>query len=133
MTNFNLFEFSDSGWVDYVDDKRRTSDNVFTLRSRAIFWSSKKQTTVALSSSEVEYVTTASSTCQALWLRRLSKDLYQPQKRVTNILCDNRTTIAIIKDPTFHRRIMHIDIQHHFIHDFVAKALLELKCCNTHE
>ena len=132
MTNFNLFGFSDSDWIGSVND-RSTSGNVFTLGSGAISWSSKKQAIMALSSSEAENMAAASSACQALWLRRLLEDLCQPQKRGTNIMCDNQAAIAMTKNPIFHGRTKHIDIRHHFIRDLVAKGLMELKYCNTHE
>ncbi|WMV08335.1 hypothetical protein MTR67_001720, partial [Solanum verrucosum] len=88
-TNFNLNAFSDIDWAGNVNDKKSISGNLFTLGSAAITWGSKKQSTTSLSSSDVEYVAAASSTCQVLWLRKLLADLHQEQKRETKILCDN--------------------------------------------
>ncbi|XP_049350171.1 uncharacterized mitochondrial protein AtMg00810-like [Solanum verrucosum] len=58
-----------------VDDRKSTSGNVFSLGSGAITWSSKKQVTTTLSSSEAEYIATTTSACQCIWLRRILVDL----------------------------------------------------------
>ena len=115
--NFNLTicGFSDSDYAGSLDDKKSVSRNFFTLGSAAITWSSKKQSTAALSSSEAEYVAAASSTFQALWLRKLLTDLHQAQNGTTKIFCDNLSVIAMTKNPVFHGRSKHIDIRHHFI------------------
>jgi len=76
-SNFKLFGFTDSDWTSSIDDRRSVSVNVFTLGLGAITWSSKKQATPALSTSEAEYVAATSAACQAIWLRRVLTDLQQ--------------------------------------------------------
>ncbi|XP_075105094.1 secreted RxLR effector protein 161-like [Nicotiana tabacum] len=126
-SSFNLYDFSDSDWAGSLDDRKSVSGNFFTFGSAVITWSSKKQATSALPSSEAEYVTSMSSTCQALWLRKILADLYQEQKEATKIFCDNLSAIVMTKNPIFHRRSKHIDIRHHFIRELVTKGLIELK------
>lgn len=58
-----------------TDDRKSTSGYVFQLGTKAISWSSKKQATVALSSTEAEYVAATSAACEAVWLRRILDDL----------------------------------------------------------
>ncbi|KAF2303067.1 hypothetical protein GH714_013211 [Hevea brasiliensis] len=128
-----LCGFMDSDWAGSLDDRRSISANVFTLGSGVITWSSKKQATVALSTSEVEYITTTSAACQTIWLRRLLADLQQEQKGATEIFCDNKTTISMTKNPTFHSRTKHIELRHHFICDLIAKEEIILKYCSTNE
>ncbi|KAG8482655.1 hypothetical protein CXB51_024461 [Gossypium anomalum] len=82
--------------------------------------SSKKQETIALSSSEVEYATATAVARQALWLRKLLCDFSLEQKEATEIFCDNRSTIAMTKNPTFHGTTKYIDVHHHFIRKLVA-------------
>lgn len=103
---FKLFGFTDSDWAGSLDDRRSTSGNIFTLGSGAITWSSKKQATAALSYSGAKYVAAASSTCQALWLRRLLADFSQEQEGATDIFCDNKAAIAMTKNPVYHGRSM---------------------------
>lgn len=82
-----------------MDDRRSISAREFSLGSRAITWSSKKQVTTALYSSEAEYVAVVSAAYQAIWLRRI--DLQQVQEGTTDIFCDNKSTIAMAKNPSF--------------------------------
>ncbi|CAL5345664.1 unnamed protein product [Camellia sinensis] len=131
--NFKLSGFTDSDWESSLDDRWSISANVFTLGSGVITWSSKKQATVALSSSEAEYVAATSAACQAIWLRRMLAELQQRQEGATEIFCDNKATIFMTKNPAFHSRTKHIDMRLHFIRDLVAKEEVTLKYCTTHE
>ena len=70
-----LVGYTDAGWAGNIGDRRSTSGFAFSLGSVAIAWSSKKQSTVALSSTEAEYREAAFATCEAIWLKRLLKDL----------------------------------------------------------
>ncbi|XP_057990429.1 secreted RxLR effector protein 161-like [Hevea brasiliensis] len=63
VSEFKLFGYTDSDWAGCLEDRRSTSSYVFSLGSAAVCWSSKKQTTTALSSSEAEYTTASSSAC----------------------------------------------------------------------
>ena len=62
-----------------LDDRQSILANVFTLSWGVIIWSPKKQATVALSTSEAEYVAIALVASQAIWLRRVLADLQQEQ------------------------------------------------------
>jgi hypothetical protein len=130
-SNIKLCGYTDSDWASSLDDRRSVSANVFTLGSGVITWSSKKQTIAALSTSEAEYVAATSAACQAIWLRRVLADLQQKQKGATKIFCDNKATISMTKNPTFHSRTKHIDIRYHFIRDLVAKEEISLEYCST--
>ncbi|KAK2981110.1 hypothetical protein RJ640_021164 [Escallonia rubra] len=133
VSNFRLVGFSDSDWAGCLDDRRSTSGSIFNLGSGAITWTSKRQATVALSSSEAEYIAATSSACQAVWLRKLLADLLQDQKGATEIFCDNASAIAMTKNPVYHGRSKHIDIRHHFIRELVANEVISLKFCGTNE
>ncbi|XP_047268890.1 LRR receptor-like serine/threonine-protein kinase EFR [Capsicum annuum] len=122
VADFSLIGYSDSDWAGSIDNRKSTSGNVFNLGSRAISWSSKKQDVVALSSSKAEYVAVTSAACQAIWLQRLLIDIFYRQKDATKIFCDNKATIAMTKNPSFHSRTKHIDIRYHFIRDLTAKG-----------
>ncbi|KAK2986470.1 hypothetical protein RJ640_000224 [Escallonia rubra] len=133
VANFRLCGFTDSDWGSSLDDRRSILANVFSLGSGVITWSLKKQATAALSSSEAEYIAATSAACQAIWLRRILAELQQRQEGATEIFCDNKATIAMTKNPTFHGRTKHIYIHFHFIRDLVAKEELSLKYCSTNE
>lgn len=72
---FELIGYSDSDWAGSHEDRKSTTDNLFSFGSGAVSWVSKKQATVALSSTEAEYVSASAAASQAVWLRRLSSDL----------------------------------------------------------
>ncbi|XP_074300477.1 secreted RxLR effector protein 161-like [Silene latifolia] len=131
--NFRLVGFTDSDLAGCLDDRKSTSGNIFSLGSGAITWSSKKQETIALSSSEAEYAAASSASRQALWLLKLLADFYVQQNGATVIYCDNQSAIAMAKNPAFHGRTKHIDIQHHFISKLVADGKIALKFCGTNE
>ena len=116
-----------------MEDRRSTSGYFFGFGSAAVCWSSKKQATIALSSSEAEYTAATSSACQALCLRRILADVNQKQKEATEIYCDNQAMISMTKNPFFHGRTKHIDIRVHFIRDLVSEGLIVLRYCNTNE
>lgn len=134
VSNLKLFGFSDSDWAGSLDDRRSTSGFLFSLGSGAITWTSKKQATVALSSSEAEYVAAAAAaTCQAIWIRRILEDLHQPQLGATEIFCDNIAAILISRNPSHHGRVKHIDIRHHFLREKVTEGQIKLEDCSTTE
>ncbi|XP_022148887.1 uncharacterized protein LOC111017449 [Momordica charantia] len=133
VSNFKLCGFTDSDWASSLDDRQNVSANMFTLGSGVITWSSKKQAMTTLSSSEANYVAATSTTCQAIWLRRILVELQQEQEGATEIFCDNKATISMTKNPTFHSRTKHIDIHLHFISDLVTKGDIALKYCSMHK
>ncbi|MFS7974794.1 putative RNA-directed DNA polymerase [Helianthus anomalus] len=127
----NLIGYTDSDWASSVDDRKSVSANVFSLGSGAVTWSSKKQSTVALSSTEAEYVASSAATSQAIWLRRILEDLGVPQEAPTVILCDNHSAINLSRNPVLHGRTKHIEIKHHYIRDMVAQQRISLEYCRT--
>jgi len=131
--SFMLTSFTDSDWVGDIENRQSTSGYVFNLGSGVISWCSKKQEVVALSTSEAEYIAATAATCQVIWLRRLLSDLKQKQSGATKIFGDNRSSIAMTKNPTFHSRSKHIDIRYHFIQTCVSSGQIVLKAYDTIE
>ena len=129
--NFNLIGYSDSDWAGCTEDRKSTSGHLFTLGTSAVSWSSKKQATVALSTSEAEYSAVSSAATQAVWLRRILASFEQEQQQPTVIFCDNQSAIAMTENPAFHGRTKHIDIRVHFIRDLVANGDVEIRYINT--
>ena len=87
---------------------------------------SKKQVVVALSTTEVEYMATTHASKEVVWLQRLCSELGFKQQAV-RIDCDSQSAIFMAKNPAYHSRIKHIDVQYHFVRDMVEsmKVLLE--------
>lgn len=91
-------------WAGDLDDRHFTSGYIFLLVGAAVSWLSKKQSIIALSTAEAEYVALSLATQEALWLRRLLKDIGMPPKGPTVIHEDNQGAIAITLKPAAHAR-----------------------------
>ncbi|KAJ0452174.1 putative RNA-directed DNA polymerase [Helianthus annuus] len=126
-----LLGYTDSDWASSIDDRKSVSASVFNLGSGAVTWSSKKQNTVALSSTEAEYVASSAATSQAVWLRRILCDLGLVQESPTVIFCDNHSAINLSRNPVLHGRTKHIEIKHHYVRDMVAQQEISLEYCGT--
>ncbi|XP_061343987.1 secreted RxLR effector protein 161-like [Gastrolobium bilobum] len=100
----NLVGYTDSDWEGCMEDRRSTAGYAFYFGSGVISWSSKQQATVALSSSEAEFIAATATPCQGICLTRILEDLGQKQREETQIFCDNKATIAMTKNPVFHGR-----------------------------
>ena len=104
VQTLGLIGYVDSDWGGLLDDRRSTTYWVFSLGSGAIAWSSKKQDVTALSSTEAEYIAANSAACQGIWLRRLLDDMGVKQTNPTPLFYDNKSTIAITKNPSMYGR-----------------------------
>lgn len=103
----------------------------FILAGGAVTWSSKRQSTVAASSTEAEYVAMAYATKEALWLVRVISQ-FEELRNIT-INCDNQSAMAVASREAFSARTKHIDVSHHFIRQHVASGLIVLKYVPTDE
>jgi hypothetical protein len=121
---FKLVGYSDSDWGGDVDDRKSPTRFVFYLGSSAFTWSSKKQPIVMLSTCEAEYVAATSSVCHAIWLRKLLKEHNKPKDDATEIYLDNKSALALAKNPVFHDRSKHIDTKYHFIRECMVRSSL---------
>ncbi|GKB89663.1 hypothetical protein Tco_0961935 [Tanacetum coccineum] len=122
---FDLEAYSDSDYAGASLDRKSTTGGCQFLRSRLISWQCKKQTVVANSTTEAEYVAAASCCGQVLWIQNQMLD-YGYNFMNTKIFIDNESTICIVKNPIFHSKTKHIEIRHHFIQDSNGKKLIQM-------
>ncbi|GKD87293.1 putative ribonuclease H-like domain-containing protein [Tanacetum coccineum] len=122
---FHLEAFSDSDYAGDNHDRRSTSGGCQYLGRRLVSWQCKKQTIVAISSTEAEYVAAASCCGQVLWMQNQLFD-YGFNFMNTDIHIDNESTICIVKNPVFHSKTKHIQIRHHFIRDCYDQRLINV-------
>ncbi|GJR49939.1 hypothetical protein Tco_1400460 [Tanacetum coccineum] len=111
-------------------DRRSTSGGCQYLGRRLVSWQCKKQTIVAISSTEAEYVAAASCCAQVLWMQNQLLD-YGFNFMNTEIHIDNESTICIVKNPVFHSKTKHIQIRHHFIRDCYEQRLINVVKVHT--
>jgi hypothetical protein len=152
-----LFGYTDSDWASDKDSRKSTSGYIFTLYGGAISWKSSKQSVLATSSSEAEYIACSEGAKEVLWLRRLMleiqgnpstepmhysheievqdqlRSLYRTPRPVQQsdnsqtILVDNQSAIKLTQNPRQHKRTKHIDVRYHFIRGYASKALLSYR------
>ncbi|KAL4563757.1 hypothetical protein LXL04_027802 [Taraxacum kok-saghyz] len=125
--------FTDSDFDGDWNDVKSTSGYLVLWDGAAIAWSSKKQSIVALSSTEAEYVVAAACACQVIWIRGVLEELGMKQVEGTVIKCDNTSTIKLSKNPVFHGRCKHIGVKFHFLRKLVGDGTVELQHVGTRE
>ncbi|GKD54707.1 putative ribonuclease H-like domain-containing protein [Tanacetum coccineum] len=122
---FELEAFSDSDYGGASLDRKSTTGGCKFLGRRLISGQCKKQTIVANSTTEAEYVATTNCCGQVLWIQHQMMD-YGFNFMNTSIHIDNESTISVIKNPVAHSRTKHIEIQFHFIRNCYEKRLIEV-------
>ncbi|RVW32090.1 Retrovirus-related Pol polyprotein from transposon RE2 [Vitis vinifera] len=126
--------YANSDWAGSLDDSKSTSGYSFSFGSGVFSWNSKKQEVVAQSSAEVEYISAAAAANQAIWLRKLLTDLGQSQADATVIWVDNKSAIAIAKNPVQHGRTKHINVKFHAIREAEKNGEVNLvHCCSENQ
>lgn len=131
--NGGLLGYSDSDHAGDIGDRKSTSGQVFFLGENPISWTSQKQKVVAISSCEAEYVAAAAAACQGLWLSRLLGDLKGEEPAKFKLLVDNKSAIALAKNPVHHDRSKHIDVKFHFIRGCMEEEQLEVDHVGTND
>jgi hypothetical protein len=98
-----------------------------------ISWQSKKQSSIALSTMEAEYIAACFASCEAIWLRKLLTGLFDLEMEATTILCDKQSYIKITENLVFHDKSKHIEIRYHYIRDMVQRGAIKLQYVSTDE
>ena len=116
-----LKAYCDADYAGDIDTRKSTTGYVFMMNGGAISWNSKRQPTVAVSTTETEYMAAAAAVKEGLWMRKLLESLDIKVDKI-NIMCDNQSAIKLLKNPIFSVRSTHIDIIHHFARERVLRG-----------
>lgn len=125
-SNLQLMGFADADWGGCPDSRRSISGYCFFLGDSLVSWKSKKQQTVARSSSEAEYRALAAATCELQWLSYLMKDLQVSCSKQSVLYCDNQSALYIAANPVFHERTKHLEIDCHVVREKCSEGLMKL-------
>ena len=106
--DYKLYGYMNSYWEGSATDRKSTSGGCYCLESTMISLFSKKQSSVALSIAEGEYITAFSTSCEATWLWKLMSGLFDMDLDTKVILCDNQSCLKMTKNPMFHDKSKHI-------------------------
>ncbi|GJU12609.1 hypothetical protein Tco_1135005 [Tanacetum coccineum] len=117
-----LTAYADADHAGCQDTRRSTSGSVQFLGDKLVSWSSKKQKSIAILTTEAEYIAMSGCCAQILWMRSQLIDYGFAFNRIP-LYCDNRSAIALCCNNIQHSRSKHIDIRHHFIREQVEKGV----------
>ena len=128
-----LVGYTDSDLASDPDDRKSTGGMAFYINGSLISWGSQKQKIMALSSCEAEFMAVTAAACQALWLRSLISELTGCKPKPMTLFVDNKSAIALMKNPVFHGHSKHIDTRFHFLHECVEKGQIMVEFVSTRE
>ena len=122
----SLEGFSDADLGGCDDSGKSTTGYVFTIGGTAISWMSRLQKSVALSTTEAEYMALAEATKELIWLKNFLSELGLKQEDCA-LHCDNESAVHLAKNPVFHSRTKHIKLRYHFVRDHISEGTFNLK------
>eukprot|EP00877_Chromochloris_zofingiensis_P010261 jgi/Chrzof1/5489/Cz16g05060.t1 len=126
----DLIGYCDADYAGDTDTRKSTSGYIFILHGGAITWSSKRQATVAASTTEAEYMAAAAAVKEALWLRTLLSELQLDIDNIT-IMADNQSAIKLLRNPISSMRTKHIDVAYHFARERVVRKEVVFRFVST--
>jgi Reverse transcriptase (RNA-dependent DNA polymerase)/gag-polypeptide of LTR copia-type/GAG-pre-integrase domain len=129
------FTDADHSGTIVTEGRRSTSGYIFSINGCPISWSSNRQTTVATSSSEAEYIGQFNAGTEAMWLKKFLDELDLPNLSTTpvTILGDNQAAITLSKDPISHSKAKHMDIKYHWQREKVERNEIKFEYVPSHE
>lgn len=131
-SGLDVTAYADADWANDDGDRRSYTGYVFTIGKSIVSWESRKQKTVALSSTEAEYISLTDTCKEGLFIRKFLKDIINKNIVIT-IHNDNQSALKLCKNSLYHSRTKHIDVRHHFIRQCVNDKIVKLKYLCTND
>ena len=124
--------YTDASWNTDPDDSKSQSGYVFILNGAAVSWRSAKQSSVAKSSTESEYLAASEAAMEAVWVKEFITELGVVPSALDPLVmyCDNMGAIANAKEPRSHKKMKHIKLRFHSIREYVQEGDIEI--CKVH-
>jgi hypothetical protein len=123
--------YCDSDLASDIDMRKSTTGALFFLGKSLVSCQSLKQRVVALSSCEADYIAATTAATQAIWMARLLGELLGREPEVVELKVDNKSALALARNPVFHERCKHIDLRYHFIRNYLAEGTVSATYINT--
>ncbi|KAE8698224.1 pentatricopeptide repeat-containing protein [Hibiscus syriacus] len=124
--------YCDSDYAGDLDKRRSTTGYVFTFAKAPVSWKSTLQSTVALSTTEAEYMAVTEAVKEAIWLQGLLGELRMEQKHI-KVHCDSQSAIHLAKNQVYHARTKHIDVRYHFVREILEEGGVIIQKIRTTE
>ncbi|XP_020552886.1 uncharacterized protein LOC110012693 [Sesamum indicum] len=115
--SFDLQASCDAYWASCKDTRKSLTGYCVFLGNSLISWKTKKQSTVSRSSTEAEYRSMATTTCELIWIFNLLQELQVHSPTPIKFCCDNEAALYITANPIFHERTKHVEIDCHIVRD----------------
>ncbi|KAG8486221.1 hypothetical protein CXB51_019619 [Gossypium anomalum] len=131
-TKYGVIGYVDADFAGDLDRRSSLTGYVFTIGGCVISWKATLQTTVALSTTEAEYMAITEASKEAIWLKGLFSELNE-DLQISTVFCDSQSVIFLTKDQMFHERTKHIDVRYHFVCDIIARGDIVVSKISTHE
>ena len=123
--DLQLKAFCDADWAGCLGTRKSLTGYCVFLGDALISWRSKKQDIVSKSSTEVEYRSMATTTCEVTWLLYLLRDLHVPHQKPVLLYCDNQAALHISANPMFHERSKHIKANCHIVRNKILDGTIK--------
>ncbi|GJY58258.1 retrotransposon protein, putative, ty1-copia subclass [Tanacetum coccineum] len=127
---------ADASFQTNTDDTKSQTRYVFILNGGAMDWKSAKQSTIAMSSTEAEYIAAAEASMEAVWMKKFIDglgDVMPSNKRPMEMMCDNEPSIAMANDPKIMKGARHFQRKYHYIHEVIQDSEIILKKVHTYD
>lgn len=125
--------FCDADWASDIDERKSTTGYVFMLQGAAISWSSRRQPTVALSTTEAEFMSLVSAMQEGMWLQRIEQELFSNASKTLLLHCDNKGAIQLAINNAYSSRTKHIEIKANFIREKIENEIVKIQYIPTDE
>lgn len=132
QTQDEVTGYCDADWAADLDQRKSTTGYVFTMYGGAVSWNSKRQPTIALSSTEAEYMSMVSAIQECRWIRQLLDEIFGIDNAIT-MYCDNKGAMQVFMNNSYSPRTKHMDIKDKFIREKMNDGEIEVKYRETNE
>lgn len=130
--SISVSAYTDADWGNDINDAKSYTGFIFKLGKSSFSWEAKKQHSVALSSTEAEYVAISQAAKEAIFIKGFLKELLDHSDTII-MYNDNQSAHKLVSNPVFHNRTKHINVKYHFIRENVEKGDIDLKYIPTNE
>jgi len=128
----DIIAYTDSDFAGDIKDRKSTSGNIILMGKNPICWNSKKQTIVATSTAEAEYVSASLCIKKLLWIKNILFELFHFKKPIT-LYTDNRASKISMENGDLNPKLKHISINYHFNKDNIEKNIIKLSYIETNK